>query len=258
MMIKHQHNGLTFFQFSHLTPFPWLRHAVFTRAGGYSRGPFEALNVGRNVGDKEALVLENRQLLIDCLGFGRAAFLKQVHGDKVFSFSAADARQVGFGLEKIEADALVTDAAGLLLTIQTADCQAVLLHDPLQRVIANVHAGWRGSAANIIGKTVAVMKNDFFCRPTDLLAAIGPSLGPCCAEFVNYRTELPRFIWKYKRADDHFDFWTLSVDQLKAAGVKGKNIQTSGLCTRCRQDLFFSYRGAKTTGRFATVIGMTQ
>ena len=151
---------------------------------------------------------------------------------------------------------MITDLPGRHLVIQTADCQAVMLYDPRRRVAANVHVGWRGSAANIIGHTVARMVAGFGCRPTDMLAGIGPSLGPCCAEFKNYRREIPSEYWRYRHAGDLFDFWALSRDQLTAAGVPPAGIHVSGLCTRCETGRFFSYRAEKRTGRLAAVIGL--
>jgi hypothetical protein len=97
----------------------------------------------------------------------------------------------------------------------------------------------------------------FDCRTRDIIAGIGPSLGPCCAEFVNYANEIPPTFWKYKDALDHFDFWSLSRDQLRDAGLQSENICLSNLCTRCNTDRFFSYRGEGITGRFAAVIGLT-
>ena len=138
-----------------------------------------------------------------------------------------------------------------------ADCQAILLYDPVRRVVANVHSGWRGSVSDIAGKTVAAMENRFGCRGRNLVAAIAPSLGPCCAEFRNYREEIPESFWRYKDGAEHFDFWKISRDQLAAAGLTPDNIHAGGLCTRCRTDLFYSYRGeARQTGRFAAVIGL--
>ena len=156
------------------------------------------------------------------------------------------------------ADAMVTDIYGRNLVIQIADCQAVLLYESSRRVIANVHCGWRGSIQNIIGRTVTTMEQHFGCRPNRILAGIGPSLGPCCAEFINYSKEIPMKFWQYKGLNQHFDFWSLSRDQLKAAGVAEINIESSGICTRCHTDDFFSYRAERTTGRFAAVIGLTE
>jgi copper oxidase (laccase) domain-containing protein len=123
-------------------------------------------------------------------------------------------------------------------------------------VVAAIHSGWRGSVANIIGRTVAAMVETYGARPERMVAGIGPSLGPCCAEFIHYRQEMPEPLWRYKDDGCHFDFWRLSRDQLRAAGVADRRIETCGLCTRCRTDLFYSYRGEKTTGRFAAVIGL--
>jgi hypothetical protein len=100
------------------------------------------------------------------------------------------------------------------------------------------------------------MKQHFGCSPNDILAGIGPSLGPCCAEFINYETEIPKEFWGYKDSDDIFDFWAISFDQLMKAGVPERNIESSQMCTRCRTETFYSYRAEKTTGRFASVIGL--
>jgi hypothetical protein len=134
----------------------------------------------------------------------------------------------------------------------------VLLFDPIRGAVANIHSGWRGSIDNIIGETVKEMRLRFGCRPRDLMAGIGPSLGPCCAEFLNFRREIPAALWRYRINATHFDFWAMSRDQLLGAGLKEGHIEQSRLCTRCRTDLFFSYRAAKETGRFASVIGLIE
>jgi hypothetical protein len=126
----------------------------------------------------------------------------------------------------------------------------------VRSVIANIHSGWRGSIANIIGRTVTVMQARFASRPADIRAGIGPSLGPCCAEFINFRKEIPRSLWAYQVVENYFDFWALSRDQLMQAGLQPAHIEIGGICTRCRSDLFFSYRAANLTGRMAAVIGM--
>jgi copper oxidase (laccase) domain-containing protein len=130
--------------------------------------------------------------------------------------------------------------------------------DPIRQVVANVHSGWRGSIINIIGRTVNAMEKHFGCDPAQIQAGIGPSLGPCCAEFVNYETEIPEKFWHHKDAGHHFDFWSISQDQLMDAGVLKANIENCQICTKCHTDLFFSYRGEGTTGRFASVIGLKQ
>lgn len=154
------------------------------------------------------------------------------------------------------ADALVTDIAGLHLVIQVADCQPLLLYDPVQNVIANVHSGWRGSVLNIIGSVVEIMAQRFGCQAQNMIAGVGPSLGPCCAEFVNFRKELPESFWKFQTGHNRFDFWEISKNQLIEAGVFETNISLSRICTPCNTNLFYSYRREKVTGRFAAVIGL--
>jgi len=166
-----------------------------------------------------------------------------------------------FGIDserRFEADAIVTDIPGKFLVIQVADCQSVLIYDPVQEVVANVHSGWRGSINNIIGCTLKVMEKNFGCRSHDIVAGIGPSLGPCCAEFVNYKQEIPEAFWKYKNDAHHFDFWSISRDQLCEAGVLFENVDLSRMCTKCDSNRFFSFRKEGTTGRFATLIGLKQ
>ncbi len=159
--------------------------------------------------------------------------------------------------EDIEAegyDAFVTEQpVGLM--IQQADCQAVIFHDPVKRVIGAAHVGWRGSVAGMIGETVRTMTDNFDSDPADLLAAVSPSLGPCCGEFVNYRQEFPEWMHRFQVRPDHFDFWEISRMQLQEAGVAATNITVAGVCTCCSND-YFSYRRLRGTGRCATIIGL--
>ncbi len=256
-MIRIEQDGLSYFQFENLAGFANLDHGFFARGGGVSAAPFRSLNVGLGVGDPPENVGKNRHLISRCLGWENLIFVRQVHGDHVLvcgskgrPYPPPQSGSADTG------DAMIGDTPGFGLVIQVADCQAVFMYDPLRRVVANIHSGWRGSIGNIIGKTVSAMVDRFGCRPADIVAGVGPSLGPCCAEFVNYKVEIPEKLWQYKDGRHHIDFWALSRDQLCHAGVRADRIELSGLCTRCRTDLFFSYRGEKTTGRCAAVIGM--
>jgi YfiH family protein len=155
-------------------------------------------------------------------------------------------------------DALITNQQGVGLMIQQADCQALLMHDPVRQVIGAVHCGWRGSAANIIGLTITEMQRSYQTDPAALLVAISPSLGPCCAEFINYRQELPKRLHRFQESPNHFNFWDISTHQLVEAGVSAKHIDAARICTACNRD-YFSYRRAKkkrkiTTGRNCSVI----
>lgn len=256
-LVNFQRNGVIGLQFPHLLEFSEIGHAVFTRSGGFSRAPFRSLNTSFGVGDNPDRVAANRNKIQTSLAAPEMMFSRQVHGVRVLvlagpqkgpSKSEGDVAPAG--------DAMITDLPGKFLVIQVADCQAVMLYDPVRRVVANIHSGWRGSIQNVIGRSIVKMTEIFGTKARDLVAGIGPSLGPCCAEFVHYRREIPPDFWSYRLADDHFDFWAISRDQLRDAGVACENIFNGRLCTRCRPDLFFSYRGEGVTGRFAAVVGL--
>ena len=257
-MIRSQANGLCFFQFDQMLAHPELRHGVFTRQNGCSEPPFGSLNTSYGVGDNPEHVKHNRLAIQSSLSARQMVFARQVHGVDVLVISdEQEDRKLQQADRPPTVDALVTNLRQRFLTVQVADCQPVLLYDTRRKVVANVHAGWRGSIRNITGRTVQTMQNLLHCDPADIIAGIGPSLGPCCAEFRNYRREIPHRFWSYKDGDHHFDFWAISRDQLVAAGVLSENIHLSGICTRCNPALFFSYRGEGITGRFAAVIGLS-
>ncbi len=236
---------------------PGLCHAVFTRCSGYSHPPFDGLNAAVGIGDADAHVQRNRQWIASCLGNGPLLFMRQVHGDRVVCIDCEQPQKLARYLKTApSADAMVTNAIRVNMVVQTADCQPILFFDPVGRVAAAAHAGWRGGVANIAAKTVAAMACAFGSRPSDLLAAVGPSLGPCCAEFVNYRQELPRKFWNYRQQGVYFDFWAITRDQLLESGLRAEHIHISRICTRCREQSFFSCRRRAVTGRFASVIGL--
>ena len=262
--------------------FPWLVHGFSTRSGGVSELADEkVLNLSFTEWDGRENVEENRRRLQGALGASDFALttMKQIHSDAIHVFRAAP-RHARSG------DASATNQTGLLLAVLTADCVPVLLVDPRQRAVAAIHAGWRGTLARITEKTVGGMQLEFSSRPQDLLAAIGPSIGPCCyevgADFV------PKFSAQFADAAEYFDEarsgeepnplqWLnmappghqpppkpvhldlrkANRSQLLAAGLHAQNIFESNLCTGCRTDLFFSYRkeGARS-GRLLSVVGI--
>ncbi len=254
-LVKKNRNFL--FQFMPLNRFAGLTHAVVCRTGGASRPPFDGFNLSHGVGDHPDAVDTNRNRLLQLTGGDRHVYTRQNHGTAVQVITRESCSQQGpMHTPSQPADALITDVPGIRLLIQTADCQAVMLYEPKRRVVANVHCGWRGSVADIIGRTVTRMTTDFDCDPKRMTAAIGPSLGPCCAEFVNYEQEIPQRFWSFRVGQNHFDFWRISRHQLVSAGLAADNIHAAGMCTRCNTHLFFSYRAARQTGRFAALIGM--
>ena len=201
---------------------------------------------------------------------GRLVTAGQVHGNGVLRVYAGDA---GTGARPDSgriglADALVTDDVGPILFSLHADCLPLLLVDPGGRdrgpAVAAVHAGWRGTVADVAGETVRTMREVFGSSPEALLASIGPAIGPCCYEVGDdvatawqvaaggERSALPVVGGRVR-----FDLVRANVHQLVRAGMRPRSIERSGICTRCQGGEWFSHRGqGSTTGRFAAVIGL--
>lgn len=234
---------------------PSIIQASFTRHLGTSAPPYDSLNCSFGVGDNKQDVLKNRALIKERLGLSRLVSARQVHGNRVECVTELSEND----LELDGVDALITHSKGVGLMIQHADCQAILLYDQAQSVIGAIHCGWRGNVLNIIGETVEKMTAVYQTQRQDVLAAISPSLGPCCAEFIHYRQELPSTFHTFQTHTNHFDLWKISQSQLIKAGMMPKNIFISGICTSCSRD-FFSYRRSRKqtmpTGRNCTVIGL--
>lgn len=251
MVTRNQKNGLIFYQSKFLN----IPHAMFTRSGGGSHAPYESLNCSYAIGDNPSIVEKNRKRMQKTMDIEILKGITQVHGDSILTVESIDQ-----ATDLTRNDAMITNVAGIGLLIQQADCQAILLHDPVQGVIAAIHNGWRGAVTNIIAKTIDRMQQNFSVQATNLLAVISPSLGPCCAEFINYKNELPHDFLSFASMKNHFDFWAISKWQLTRAGVDEKRIDTAMKCTVCDND-FFSYRRSVTqgngqTGRNGSVIAL--
>lgn len=232
---------------------PAIFHGIFNRYGGVSASPFDSLNVSFGVADDPEKVQLNRKKIKRNCGADILVSGRQVHGSSVLVID----KKPGADVEHDGYDAFVSTIPGVGLMVQQADCQAVMLFDPVRLVVANVHCGWRGSVANIIQETLCLMKSRFNCQTPEMYAAISPSLGPCCAEFVHFQQELPLAFHNYQTKPTFFDFWAISRDQLVNEGLMAKNIYTAGICTVCNND-WFSYRREKETGRFCSVIGLKE
>jgi len=238
------------FRYPELSRYPGLVHRVFTRLGGASNPPYDSLNTSYSVADRPDNVKANLRKIKKTVKAEQLMFMTQEHGENIIilrqdyspSHSAIPS-----------ADAMITNIPRVALMVKQADCQGVILFDPGENVVAIVHCGWRGNVRNILENVVVSMTKNFGCRPSDLLAAIGPSLGPCCAEFVSHKEIFPRHFENFVVRKDYFDLWAISCWQLLKAGLKKENIEIAGICTRCRTDLFYSYRAEGKTGRFATV-----
>ncbi len=252
-MLVRQAKGMLWWRFPGLEEIPGLVHGIFGPDGQNRNGDMGPFNVSLASGQPRHRVLAWRRTLGGLLGFRDLVFIRQVHGDRILEADDGD----DFGPERPAGsyDAAMTGTRGRGLIIQVADCQAVLMVDPRRRAVANVHAGWRGTVAGLPARVVAAMARRYGSRPADLLCAVGPSLGPCCAEFVNWRRELPPEFARYRDGRDRFDFWQITADQLADAGVRPERIFQSRICTRCNPARFYSYRGRRTGLRFAAAVG---
>jgi YfiH family protein len=242
--------GVTYFQYPGLSQNRTLVHAVFARRGGVSDAPYDTLNTSYTVGDLPENVSANLLKIKEVVGAAHLVFMNQLHGDQVLVLHQGNFEPSG----KVPlADAMITDIPRIGLMVKQADCQGVVLYDPKQGVVATVHCGWRGNVQNILAGVVTRMEKDFGCEGPDILAALSPSLGPCCAEFLSHDEIFPRGFERFEVRENYFDLWALSCSQLVEAGLREENIEIAAVCTRCRTDLFYSYRGEGATGRFATV-----
>jgi YfiH family protein len=182
--------------------------------------------------------------------------LKQIH-----SGTAVDIEDSSAAGDAVEGDAAVTETRGVMLGIQTADCVPILLADSGGRAVAAVHAGWRGTESRIVGIAVARLKEKFRIDPKDLVAAVGPHIGVCCFEVgeeVAARFADPQVVVrKAEWPKPHLDLQTANRNQLLMSGIPAEQIETSSLCTKCRADLFHSYRrDGKSMGHMLSVIGL--
>lgn len=234
-------------EFELLSEFPEIIHGVMLRHGGVSSGPCSSLNIGGNTGDQWENVRENRQKAASALGLDLIASAYQVHSDQVVQVSSKDSLDVG------EADGLMTQLSDVGLMIKHADCQAAIFYDPVNRALANIHAGWRGNVKNIYANTVEQMGKAFGTSPQQLIVCISPSLGPGHAEFKNYREELPEAFWKFQVTSTYFDLWAIARMQLETCGIPSAQIEIASICTYAQSEDFFSYRREKTGGRHATI-----
>ena len=204
--------------------------------------------------DGAEIALDNRRRLAASVGFdlSRMVLARQVHGADI---AVVKERDVGRGAQddgsRLDgADALVTNVPEICLTVLTADCVPLLLYDPVREVIAAVHAGWRGTVAGIAEKTVERMVKMFGSRPEDMLAGIGPSIGPCCFEVgsevaENLEKRCPgtcRPVEGGESGKYFADLWRANRQQLVETGLVPARVETAGLCTACPSADFFSYR----------------
>lgn len=241
-----QNNALTYQVAPHIAA----PHCFTTRLGGVSTGYLSSMNIGTHRGDTPENVLKNYQILADTLQFDvqKLVLTKQTHTDTV--------RQVGqnewgaglFQPELSPCDALITNTPGTALVVFTADCTPILLHDPVTGAVGAVHAGWRGTAADIAGKAVRAMVTAYGCLPENIRAAIGPNIAQCC--FATDSDVPQAMVSSFGQGvldcirsqgnKYYVNLKEVNARALLRAGVT--EIAVSEHCTACASDLFWSHR----------------
>jgi YfiH family protein len=244
----HDENGLVWLTSDILSG---VRHGFSTRKGGVSPAPWDTLNLGVGRGDDMENVRENYRRFCAALGTDpmRCVLSKQVHEANVRLVTADDC---GKGLwrdrDYTSVDAMICNTPEIPLVVFSADCNIILLYDPVRRAIGAAHAGWRGTALGIVKKTAEQMTASFGSNPADLRAAIGPAIGQCCFETDGDVPEALRAAlgndvepyMKWNGAKWHIDLKAVNALWLRRSGVG--QIDVCGHCTACRPDLYWSHR----------------
>jgi YfiH family protein len=225
-----------------------LAHGFLTRAGGISPAPYESMNFDARDTDPAGNVERNRALFHEAFAIpqGRLVTVSQVHGKEVLVIEGP------LPDKPVEADAIVTSEPDVAIGMMTADCQPILLFDPVNNAIGAVHAGWKGTALGIVVETVLKMSETYGTDPACLIASLGPCIGPCCYK-VGWNV-LDEYMKNHRDADCFRENDGLRMDislannlQLLGVGVKKENISNDSVCTSCNTELFFSHR--KENGR---------
>jgi YfiH family protein len=259
---------IKYFRCRHLDNTNLVTNAFTTRTGGVSITPFDSLNTSYNVNDKESCVAENRKKIFNVLDidYRNIVSAQQVHMDKIALVRKEDTGKGAFKYSNAiaESDALITNISAIPLLMCYADCVPVFILDPVKKAIALIHSGRRGTELELVLKTLHKMKKIFDTNPRSCLAAIFPSIGPCCYnlkeqdEINDYWLNKNKFnhetISKQNRNGWSLDLRKANYWQLIKEGVEKKNIFVNEICTADHPEFFFSYRRDKgNTGRMAAI-----
>ena len=237
-----------------LSQYADLACGMSTRHGGESAGIYESFNLGYAVGDDKVTVDKNRALLCSYFGFEPNDLAKshQVHGNEVLVVESPGSYE-GY-------DALITNRKKILLAVTVADCVPILMYDKVRKVIAAIHAGWKGSAHNIVTKTIEKMTAEFETKPRDIVCFVGSSIGKDSFEVhIDVAQYFDDTCKKSLSEEGKFlvDLQKANIDQLLGLGVEEMHIEVSSDDTFQRTDLYFSHRKENgKTGRMMAAIGM--
>lgn len=225
-------------------------HCFSTRFGGVSQGHLASLNLGVHRGDLRENVLENYRILGEAVGFDprNTVFTKQIHSDIVERVGEAERGRGLLREVEMGCDGLITNVPNVALTVFSADCTPVLLYDPVRRAVGAVHAGWRGTAAQIPARAVERMGQEFGSRPEDIRAAIGPCISQCCFETD---ADVPEAMLKAfgqeaeQAVRPQGEKYYVNLKELNAMALRRAGVQQIDIaeeCTACQPERFWSHR----------------
>ncbi len=259
-----------YFTFPSLSELPFVIHGFSSRLGGVSERELASMNLSFSRGDRRENVVENFRRISLAIGFSveDMVFSDQTHTTHVRRVTKKECG-MGFSREKAyrDVDGLVTNEENVILTGFFADCVPLYFVDPVHRAVGLAHSGWRGTVNDIAGETVRMMHACFSTEPSDLVAAIGPSICRSCYEVGEdvirlVRENYPPSLWpdlfeKNKSGTYQFDLWETCRVNLLRAGLKPEKISVTDLCTCCNPGLLFSHRatGGKR-GNLAAFLGI--
>ena len=252
-LLAKEQNGVPFYAFPSIDSLSCVAHGVSTRLGGVREGIFASMNLSFTRGDDPEKVMENFRRFCGAIGVPaeRTVISRQTHTTNVRCVTEEDA---GCGVVKErtydDVDGLVTNVANLPLCTLYADCVPLFFADPVKKVVATSHSGWRGTVNQIGKETIKVMCDTYGCRVEDIRAGIGPSIGVCCFEvdqpvydafltlpFFDEACGTPDGNGKY-----HIDLWVVNRRILLKAGIREENLSVTDVCTRCHPETLWSHR----------------
>ena len=252
-IVEQTRNGVTFYSADGIDAAGGVAHGFSTRLGGVSEGMWASLNLSVTRGDDPDHVRENYRRFFAAIGGSekRLAMTNQVHKATVRTITTADVHTDPYEKVGYEADGLMTDLPGVALVVYAADCIPILFYDPVRRCVAAVHSGWRGTAAGIATAAVDRMKSVSGSRSEDLLAAIGPGIGPNCFEThedvpnamtAAMGTGVLRHIKIKENGKFAVDLKAVNAMRLEQAGLDPGHIAVCAACPSCEPDKFWSHR----------------
>ena len=248
--------GVVYLTFPSFERFDYIHHAFSTRMGGVSQNEYASMNLNFGRGDPDENVTENFRRFCHAAGFDFNTLVASSQ-DHHTCIRRVTAENYGTGIWKPKdmqsVDGLITDRPNVTLVTYYADCVPLFFLDPENRAIGLAHAGWRGTVAQIGEKTVKAMIREFGSNPQNLVAAIGPSIGPCCFEvgtpvydeFMTLVKLHPQeFIVEKGGGKYMVDLWEANRRILFNAGIPAENITVAHLCTECNADWLYSHRAS--------------